>query len=219
MRCPTQFAGYAMLSVLLAQSGGVAQQAAPAAGADWPMYRHDFAGTGYSPLAQIDAKNVAKLAQAWTFSLQSDAPPAPTAARGRGGPAGNAGPNSEVTPIVVNGVMYLPTANRIVALEPETGKQIWQYQVTAGAPSRRGVAYWPGDGSRPARILFTTGRRLAALNATSGAVDQGFGQRGEVDLVLPYNSVPLVYKNIIIVEGNTPPQPLISTGNAEADDR
>ena len=38
------------------------------------MYRNDHAGTGYSPLEQIDTRNVANLSQAWTLSLQSDAP-------------------------------------------------------------------------------------------------------------------------------------------------
>ena len=52
---------------------------------DWPMYRHDQAGTGYSPLTQIDARNVASLTQAWTYRLQSDAPAPPP-------PAGGAAP-------------------------------------------------------------------------------------------------------------------------------
>src|SRR4030095_12786433 len=42
----------------------------------------------------------------------------------------------------------------------------------------------------------------------------GFGQQGEVDLVIPYNSVPLVFKNVIIVGGNSPPPPAIAAGNA-----
>jgi quinoprotein glucose dehydrogenase len=208
------FSGGAMLSMLLVQSGHAQQTAVINTTGDWPMYRHDYAGSGYSPLAQIDAKNVSKLAQAWSYGLQSTAPPA-AAAGGRGGPVG---PNSEATPIVVNGVMYLPTANRVVALQPETGKEIWVYVVTGGAPSRRGVAYWPGDGSIPARIIFTSGRRLIALNASSGAVDTAFGKTGEVDLVVPFNSVPLIYKNLIVVGANTPPPPATAPGNARAFD-
>ena len=131
------------------------------------MYRHDFAGTGYSPLAQIDASNVANLSQAWSFGLQSDAPPA-AAAGGRGG--AGAALNSEATPIVVGGVMYVSAANRVVALDSETGKEIWSYRLTGGAPSRRGVAYWPGQGADAPRIIFTSGRRLIALNARTGAI-------------------------------------------------
>jgi glucose dehydrogenase len=210
----------AVCAGLLAQSSaptraGTAGVSPPNRG-DWPMYRHDLAGTGFSPLTQIDAKNVSRLQQVWSFSLETDAPAAPPS--GRGGGAAAAGPNSQATPIVVNGLMYLPTANRVVALDPETGKAVWQYQVDGGVPSRRGVAYWPGDGSHPARILFTAGRRLIALDATNGSLDRAFGQQGEVDLVMPYNSVPLVYKNSIIVGANTPPPPATASGNARAFD-
>ena len=103
--------------------------------------------------------------------------------------------------------MYLPAADRVVALEPETGKKIWEYPVTGGAPSRRGVAYWAGDKSNPPRILFTVGRRLIALNANTGKVDPGFGKEGELDMVVPYNSVPLIYKNVVVVGANTPAGP------------
>jgi quinoprotein glucose dehydrogenase len=200
-----------VLLVLLVQSAGTEQQSVAAPGADWPSYRRDPAGTGYSPLAQITTANVAKLTQAWTFRLQGDAVPAPT---GRG--AGGA--NSQATPIVVSGVMYLPAANRIVALEPDTGKEIWQYTVTGGAPSRRGVAYWPGDGTIPARILFTAGRRLIALNARTGALDSSFGKAGEVDLVVPYMSIPLVFRNVVVVGANTVPGPVGAPGNPRAFD-
>jgi len=125
-----------ILCFLLAQSGATQQQPAAAPGADWPMYRHDHAGMGYSPLSQIDTRNVSNLRQVWTFGLQSDVPAA-AAAGGRGGAGGAL--NSEATPIVVSGVMYLPTANRVVALESETGKEIWSYSVTGGEHSRRGV--------------------------------------------------------------------------------
>src|SRR5438477_2812606 len=119
-RFTLSLAGGIVLALLLTRQAGTQNRTAAAAGADWPMYRHDQSGTGYSPLTQIDAKNVGTLARAWTYSLQSDAPAPPTAGRG-----GAAGPNSEATPIVVNGVMYLPAASRVVALEPETGKELW----------------------------------------------------------------------------------------------
>ena len=208
------FPGGALLWVLVAQPG-IAQQAAGARpGTDWPMYRHDYAGTGYSPLTQIDTTNVQNLAQAWTYGLPGTTPTA-AAASGRGGPAA---PNSEATPIVVNGTMYLPAINRVVALEPETGKQVWQYQVDGGAPSRRGVAYWPGEGNDSARIIFTAGRRLIALNAKTGVQEPGFGKGGEVDLVIPYNSVPLVYKNVVVVGGNSPQGNANTPGNARGFD-
>ncbi len=44
--------------ILLVGQAGLTQQSAPQPGADWPMYRHDYAGTGYSPLSQINTGNV-----------------------------------------------------------------------------------------------------------------------------------------------------------------
>jgi len=206
-------------AALLVQSGGAQQTNTTRAtvrtpNGDWPLYRHDPAGTGYSPLAQITAANASRLTQVWSYSLQSDVP-APAA---RGGKKGGGGPNSEASPIVVNGVMYLPAANRVVALDPETGREIWTYPVTGGTPSRRGVAYWPGEGSSEPRILFTAGRRLIALSANTGKLAPGFGREGEVDMVVPYNSVPLIYKNVAVVGANTPAGPIGAPGNARAYD-
>jgi glucose dehydrogenase len=201
----------AVLLVVLAH-GGRAQQRRPQAGdGDWPTYRHDLAGSGHSPLAQIDTKNVTALARVWTYALQNDsAPPTPT---GRGGAL-----NSEATPIVVDAVMYLPAAGRVVALESETGKERWRYTVSGGAPSRRGVTYWPGDATNPPRIVFMAGRRLIELVANSGTPVTSFGDRGEVDVGVPYNSVPLVYKNVVVVGANSPPGAIGGIGNPRAFD-
>ncbi len=197
---------------LIVLVGGVAltQQAGPQAGADWPMYRHDLAGTGYSPLSQINTGNVSSLRDAWSYSLQGSTPV--SGPPGRGG-----GPNSQATPIVVGGSMYLPTADSVVALEPDTGKERWRSAVSGAVPSRRGVAYWAGDGGSP-RIILTAGRRLIALDAVTGTPVAGFGTSGEVDLVVPYNSVPLVFRNVIVVGANNPPGSGGAVGNARAFD-
>jgi glucose dehydrogenase len=77
-------AGTFLLLLSVAQSGRTQSPTRDAAGADWPMYRRDYAGTGYSPLTTLDTKNVANLTQSWTYKLQGEAPPA----NGRGGGAG-----------------------------------------------------------------------------------------------------------------------------------
>ena len=174
------------------------QEPTPQQGADWPMYRHDYAGTGYSPLAQITTRNVSTLREVWSYRLDESA-------------------NSQATPIVVNGVMYLPAANRVVALDPETGAERWRHLVSDAAPSRRGVAYWPGDAGS-ARIVFMAGRRLIALDAATGNAASAFGQNGEVDIGVPYNSVPLVYRNVVVVGANNPPKSGGAPGNARAFD-
>src|SRR2546426_11646138 len=135
---------------------------------DWPMYNRDLAGTRYSPLKQITTANVSRLARAWSYTI------------GRDKTAGSISGGSEFTPIVVNGVMYVAASDRVVALEPESGKEVWRYALKTGAPSRRGVAYWPGDAANPPRILFTAERQLIALAARTGERVSSFGKDGEV---------------------------------------
>lgn len=184
---------------------GAAAQPPDVDGADWPGYRGNLAGAGYSPLTGLVPDNVAGLARAWTYDLSRADPD----------PAGR-GPNSQVTPIVVGGVMYLPAADRVVALRPETGEEIWRHSLTGRPPSRRGVAWWGGDDRNEPRILFTTGLRLHALDAATGAPVTDFGVGGAVELGIPYNSVPLVYGNIVVVGANTPPGTIGGIGNARA---
>jgi quinoprotein glucose dehydrogenase len=70
------------------------------------------------------------------------------------------------------------------------------------APSSRGVAYWPGDGTIRPRILLTVGQRLVALNASTGALDTSFGTSGYVDTEVNWGGVPFVFKNIVIMGAN-----------------
>jgi quinoprotein glucose dehydrogenase len=156
------------------------------------MYNRDLAGTRFSPLRQIDASNVGKLKQAWSYNL----------GKAVGNEAG-----SEFTPIVINGVLYLSTFRSVTALDAETGQEIWRYDLPQGAPSKRGVAYWPGDKTNPPRVIFTTGSKMIALNAGSGKIDPGFGNEGTIEMTVPYNSAPVVYKNLLLVGANTPEAP------------
>src|SRR2546428_9294178 len=130
-------------------------------GNDWPSHDHDAAGQRFSPLKQIAPSNVARLQPAWTFD---------TAVAGL-----------QVTPLVINGIMYVTAGKDIVALEPETAKVIWKYTAPA-AVSRRGVAYWPGDRDTPPRLFSGAGDRLLAVDAGRGKPAAGFGEDGSGDL-------------------------------------
>lgn len=100
----------------------------PAEG-EWPTYNGDIRGNRHSRLRQIHAGNVAQLAPAWIFPI--DAPR-----------------DLEMTPIVVGGVMYATTANKIHALDAARGREIWTYRRPrvagvmgdAGRGANRGVA-------------------------------------------------------------------------------
>src|SRR5207302_5879933 len=97
----------------------------------------------------------------------------------------------EGTPLMVNGVLYTTAGTRraVVALDAATGEMRWMHAENEGARaaasprqlSGRGVAYW-SDG-RDERILYiTTGYRLVALDARTGARIPSFGADGIVDL-------------------------------------
>src|SRR3984893_795497 len=97
---------------------------------DWPVYGHDDGGMRYSPLKQINSSNVSKLQRAWTYHT---------------GELGSVA--FETTPLVKGGVLYLSTpASRVIALDPETGRELWKYDSQAGAQGKvkyhahRGVA-------------------------------------------------------------------------------
>ena len=116
---------------------------------------------------------------------------------------GTAGGAAEVVPVVVNGVMYISTQSKVVALDPENGKEIWSYEVEGGGASPRGVAYWPGDKQNSSRILFTAGHSMIALNSKTGKLDPGFAKEGILDMVVPYNGVPTIFRNIVMVGAST----------------
>ncbi|MGH9372896.1 MAG: PQQ-binding-like beta-propeller repeat protein, partial [Vicinamibacterales bacterium] len=74
---------------------------------EWRSHGRDPGAQRFSPLTQITPENVATLQQAWTFDTGSS--------------------NLQVTPIVVDGVMYVTGGSTIFALEPDSGKQIWRF--------------------------------------------------------------------------------------------
>jgi glucose dehydrogenase len=172
---------------------------------DWPRINRDLAANRYSPLDQINTANVASLEPSWTYQL---------------------GGNSTAVPIVVGGIMYVPSRDRVVALDADTGTEIWAYVLPApptpatppappagaaapppgpggpGGPptvSTRGVSYWPGEGNLPARILFMSRANLIAVDASTGAPAAGFGTDGLADVGVPYGGTPTIYRNVAII--------------------
>ena len=204
-----------------APAASQASKATPAtdgvAAGDWPLINRNLAANRYSPLAEINSGNVAKLASSWTFQL---------------------GGNSTAVPIVVGGMMYVPSRDRVVALDGDTGATVWTYQLPAppappagtaapagpggGGPtvSARGVSYWPGDGTLAPRILFMIGNRakLVALDAASGTPAAGFGTDGAVDTGVGYGGTPTIYRNVAIIGAATGEVPQGPPGNPRAFD-
>jgi len=127
---------------------------------EWPSFGNDAGAMRYSPLRQIDSRNVAKLQPAWTFH------------------AGK--PGSETVPLVIGGVMYVNAPDGVYALVPETGELLWKYD--ASPVALRGMAYWPGSGGLHARVFTGNGPYLLALDVVTGKPAPGFGNEGRLDL-------------------------------------
>jgi len=179
---------------------------------EWPAANRDAGGTRFSPLKQINSKNVKDLKTVWEFDTHIEEPPPPPGAA----PRRPRRRMSESIPLVVNGVLYMSTGySRIVALEAETGKKIWEYE-SAHPPALRGISYWPGSKTAPPQILYgTSDGFLLALNAKTGKPVPGFANEGVLNLKpgvvsekvpnarLGVSSPPAIYKDLVIVGSNT----------------
>ncbi len=182
---------------------------------DWPLINRDLNANRYSPLTEITAANVATLTSSWTHQL---------------------GGNSTAVPVVVGGVMYLPSRDRVVALDGDSGALVWEYVLPAPPPpaagaapppgpggggptaSTRGVSYWPGDGTAPPRILFMSRANLIALDAATGTPAAGFGTDGAVDVGTAYGGTPTIFENVAIIGAASGEVPQGPAGNPRAFD-
>jgi quinoprotein glucose dehydrogenase len=180
--CSLRLAFSALLVALLAGWAAAAQKGET----DWPAYGNDPGGMRHSQLSQINQSNVDQLKVAWTFHTRD-------ISDGRNGWKRS---GLETTPILVDGTLYLTTAfNRVIALDPATGKQRWAFdpQVDVSLDYgdgliNRGVSTWL-DASRPAgqpcrRRIYeaTLDARLIALDGATGKPCTDFGNKGEVAL-------------------------------------
>jgi quinohemoprotein ethanol dehydrogenase len=126
---------------------------------DWAYHGQDLNNSGFQDIDQINPSNVSQLKPAWIFHT------------------GVSDPNMsmEMTPLVIDGVMYVTNGDDdVFALDATTGKQIWHYYpsdmpkistLAAAVQANRGVAYGQG--------LIFVGRldaALVALNAKTGAL-------------------------------------------------
>ena len=189
------FASASLLTIPLALA---AQQSR-----DWPIYGGDAASHHYSPLTQIDRKNVKQLKVAWSFDSREE-----------GG--------LQTSPIVIGGVLYgITPTQKIFALDAATGKQLWKFDSgMRGTQPDRGLAYWSDSNGATkkdsARILVGITNFVYALDAASGQPIETFGDHGRIDLrenlgrepasaqSIALTSPAVVYDDLFIVGGRNP---------------
>ena len=207
----------ALLTVTAAAALGVATIALRAQDAgmvEWAYVGADQGASKYSPLADINRSNVDQLEIAWTWE-PNELPNQEFGTR----------PGSfEVMPLMIDNVVYISTMYaRVVALDAETGEELWAFDPESwrggaeGSPpggfKHRGVAAW-GEGD--ARRVFINSRdRLYALDAADGSRIPTFGEDGEVGLTEDFpnpvtpdmfdqTSPPVVFEDLVIVGSRVP---------------
>ncbi|WP_343592532.1 membrane-bound PQQ-dependent dehydrogenase, glucose/quinate/shikimate family [Paracidovorax wautersii] len=226
--------GYALLHDPQEVNGTIARSqpaaAQPVAGVapqDWPAYGRTEAGVRYSPLAQINERNVKDLKVAWTYHTEDFKT------------ANDSGETTnEVTPIKVGDKVFICTTHQFLdALDASTGKRLWRFDPRLKADRTfqhltcRGVAYHDAGNSErfaksasrhagsapssvcPRKVLLPVNDgRLIAVNADTGQPCSDFGRGGEIDLQanMPYpypggynpTSPPVVTASTIVIGGS-----------------
>ncbi|OTG63169.1 glucose/quinate/shikimate family membrane-bound PQQ-dependent dehydrogenase [Acinetobacter silvestris] len=211
---------------LTTQQPATTETIAGVADADWPAYGRTQAGVRYSPLTQINDKNVKDLKVAWTyhtkdFKTEND----------------SGETTNQVTPIKIGNNMYICTTHqKLVALDPATGQEKWKFDPKVKSDKTfqhltcRGVSYFDANNTVgfetslkakksaseqcPRKVILPVNDgRLVAINAENGQRCTDFGKNGEIDLQkdMPYpypggynpTSPPVVTGTTIIIAGST----------------
>tara|TARA_B100002003_G_C14154177_1_gene555386 strand:+ start:3421 stop:5217 length:1797 start_codon:yes stop_codon:yes gene_type:complete len=140
---------------------------------DWPSQNLNIRNSRYAELEQINRDNVARLTEQWTYS------PGPQDVI------------TQVTPLVVDGVMYLHSRLNMFALNARTGEELWRRPLDAGPAGGpvRGSTYAEG------RVYAYRGADLYAFDARNGEALRSFGDTGVLKVVAEalHHQYPDVY--------------------------
>lgn len=206
---------------------------------EWRYYGGSAGSDKYSPLAQIDARNVSSLQVAWTWANPDDALVAAGTTKERPG-------YFKPTPLMIDGVLYTSTGfSQVAAIDPASGTTRWVFDPQAYTVGRRpansgwqhrGVAYWEGtvDGRHERRIVIATGvGQLIALDAATGKAIDTFGANGRVDLqaalirdeaerrLVGFNAPPMIVGDVVVIGCTVfdrPTSPQMPAGHIQAFD-
>jgi alcohol dehydrogenase (cytochrome c) len=149
---------------------------------NWISYNGDYSGRRYSGLSEINPVNVGQLRAQWVFHARNAS-------------------RLEVTPVVVQGMMFVTAANDVLALDASTGRIVWHHSrpVSEGLiddASRhinRGVGLW-----RNRVYVETDNAHLLCLDVRSGHLiwDVGYATWNRN---YGATSAPLVVKDKVLV--------------------
>ena len=127
---------------------------------DWGSHNLDLHNRRYAELDQINTTNANRLRSEWSFDV----------------PAGV--DVSQVTPLVVDGMMYFHAANMVFGINAATGESIWTLELDVAERNRvRGPTYAEG------KIYSYNGANLVAADAKTGELVESFGDGGVLPVV------------------------------------
>src|SRR5712692_1191443 len=167
-----RFAAAAMAAVLLLPSSSLAQSQGPSfrsptdqelaqtknGGNNWITYGGALNNQRYSTLDQLNTSNVKDIRGAWLARLGS----------GRGSKY-----IFEADPLVIDGVMYIPTGNDdIFALDGKTGRKLWEYNSDIPQVNDLICCGWDNRGVAAGQGMIFTGQ----LDGSFAALDQKTGK-------------------------------------------
>ena len=181
---------------------------------EWPYVGSEQTHTKYSVAADITRATVSQLDVAWEWEVGEL--PLPESGTRPGA--------FQATPIMIDNVVYVSTMyTRVVALDAETGVELWAFDpkssvtnprgVSPGGFKHRGIAFW-GDGDE-IRIFLNSRNRLYAIDAKTGQVVSTFGENGSRSLIeghgrpigreeFDQTSPPVVFEDLVIVGSRIP---------------
>jgi len=161
---------------------------ARAAGQDYTTWS-DYGGgpdsSQYSALSEINRTNVSKLEVAWVFPTGDDR-------------------RYFFNPVQAHGLTYVLAANNsIVALDAETGKEVWVHKADPDTEviTDRGINYWESKDGSERRLLYASNHMLREIDARTGKPILSFGANGCVDLKQGLGRDP---STLTLVQSTTP---------------
>jgi len=180
--------------------------ALPLIAQSWNEYLGGPDSSHYSPLKQVNTRNVNKLGVAWNYETGDEL-------------------SYTFCPLVVDNIAFVAAKQgALVALDASTGKELWVHPFGGGGrfsgiAGQRGANYWESKDRADRRILVTTGGMLHAIDARTGKLIDSFADHGKLDLKTGIDRAPVplssrtpgrIFENLIILgsatgEGYLPP--------------
>ena len=136
----------------------------------WYRSGGDDLSSKYSSLDQISVRNVRYLEPAWSYTSGSDL----------GDSTKTGGVTVETNPVVVGNRLFLSSIDGdLLALDAETGKEIWRLALPAPV-AKRGLVWEPNSDFAQSRLFVPSNKGVFAVNAATGEVLKAFGKNGVV---------------------------------------